>query len=265
MKKFAGKLVGTIAFLAVFLVFLSLIATPPAAEKIRRVEIAGGEELRGIVIPASDCTFLVQTEEECVEVPAGRIESIDGSRDLSTLLREKRPPLLRYETFEEIEPTGNLVLSSTFTMVNRKSETIREIDWGVAPHEYELLPNWHVFDALGNELAVRVVDEADRKRMFARLVRPVLPGEAMQFANRIVFPGAVKEEGGLFRYAHRGDYPESRLVTKMVRFPAGASIISVSPEPVSRFELDGAPILVFRRFFAKKEVRPIEVTYRLAG
>jgi len=259
------KRVGWMLGLAVTALFVApLLLLPSAAEETQRVTLAGGEELFGLVIPTSECTVLIQSDEMCVEVPLSKIEKVDGSPDVSTLFRDQTPPLLRYDTFEKIERNGDLVLHSSFAQANRSSEIVREIRWGIAPHEVALLENWKVFDDLGNSLPITVQEgEGDVRRASAALVRPILPGETLRFANRILMPGYVTKEADRFVYTNRGDYPEKRLVTRMVRLPEGAEVLSAEPKPIQQFDSGGSPVVVWRRVYARGEDYPFRVTYRL--
>lgn len=243
---------------------LALFAT--GAEPVRDVELINGEKIQAIVIPASECPVVVQTEETCLEVPLGKIRRIDGREDVAEALGADRPPLLRNDTFEELREDGGVLMRSSFSRANRSATTLREIDWGVAAHEVGLLGHWKVFDEFGNELPVRLEDrDAGAKHAFARLVRPVLPGEAIRFTSEILFPDLLTRTGDGLRYRSAGDYPEDRLVSKMVKLPAGAEIVSVSPEPAQRFDVDGAPFVLWRRYYAAGEKTPLEVVFRPAG
>jgi len=243
---------------------LALFAT--GAEPVRDVELADGSKLKAIVIPASHCPVIVQSEDVCLEVPLEKIRRIDGSPDVAEALRSKRPPLLRNETFDELQADGSVVMRSGFERRNASTGTVHEIDWGIAPHEIPLLVHWRVFDELGNELTVRLEDRANgAKHAYARLVRPILPGETIRFTTEILFPDRLaRTEEGL-SYRSVGDYPEDRLVTKMVRLPEGAEIVRVSPEPAQRFDADGVPYVVWRRYYAAGEETPLEVVFRPAG
>jgi hypothetical protein len=250
--------------LLVAMVLLCVASGAAAEETVHEIELENGEVLKGIVVPASACTALVQTDDLSLEVPLQQIRALDGKSDLPvSLLRDGRP-LLRFDTFEELLPNGDVVLHASFSRRNAGGQTIQEIDWGVAPHELSMLEHWQVFDALGNALPLRIEDREDGgKQVHATLVRPILPGETVQFTDRILQQGFVGQKDGLFLYRHRGDYPDDRLVTRMLRLPSGAQVVSVSPEPVQRLEIAGSPVVVWRRYFVAGEELPFELTYRL--
>jgi hypothetical protein len=243
---------------------LGLVLTLGAAEPIRTVELTNGETLEAIVIPASECPVVVQTDDECVEVPLDAIRKLDGRSDVAEALRADRPPLLRNETFEELRADGDVLMHSSFSRMNRSATTRYEIDWGIAPHEVALLEHWKVYDEFGNELTLRVEDRSGgAKHVFARLVRPILPGEVVRFTSEILFRDRMPNDGGTLTYRIVGDYPDDRLVSKMVKLPAGAQIEHVSPEPAQRFEVDGTPYVYWRRYYVTGEQMPLEVAFRV--
>lgn len=250
--------------IAGFTTGLALVLLVGAAEPVRHVELESGETMDAIVIPASECPVIVQSEEQCLEVPLDRIRKLDGRSDVAEALRGDRPPLLRNETFEELLPNGDVLMHSGFSRANASARTIHEIDWGIAPHEVELLEHWKVFDEFGNELPMRVEDRAaGAKHVFARLVRPILPGEVVRFTSEILFRNRVPDENGTFTYRSVGDYPEDRLVSKMLKLPEGAAIEKVAPEPAQRFDVDGVSFVYWRRYYKAGEETPLEVAFRM--
>lgn len=235
-----------------------------AAEPVRQVEFVNGETMKGIVIPASECPVVVQGDDVCLEVPLDRIRRLDGRSDVAEALRGDRPPLLRNETFEELLPNGDVIMHSGFARVNRSASTRDEIDWGIAPHEVPLLDHWNVFDEFGNELKLRVEDrDGGAKHVFARLVRPILPGETVRFTSEILFRDRMSRAGGTLTYRAVGDYPDDRLVSRMLRLPPGATIEHVSPEPAQQFDVDGVPFVHWRRYYKAGEETPMEVAFRV--
>ncbi|MFH1276756.1 MAG: hypothetical protein ABIK65_00025 [Candidatus Eisenbacteria bacterium] len=248
----------------------TLVTTVPAfggAGKTHTITLSGGDKMEGLVVPLTECAFLVQTEDASIEVPLERIETVDGSKDITTLFRSGENPLLREDVFERVLENGDVILHSTHSRENRGPRILDHLSWGIAGHEESLLADWKVFDIYGNELTMTVEepDEKGRRQARASFIRPILPGEPIRFSDRIVFHDRIQHEGDHLRYRHRGDYPEDRLVTKMILLPAGARVIAATPEPLRRFDLGGAPCLVWRRFFARGEVYPIEVDYELGG
>lgn len=252
-------------FPSIVIAFALVTAPSSRAAEKHTITLAGGETIEGLVLPLSDCAFLVQNGDRSIEIPADGIVKVDGSPDLSPLLRSGEGPLLRDDILEVIREDRSVILHSARSVENRSRTIVDHLSWGIAPHEEPLIPEWQVFDPFGNELVMTVnpPDENGRRQARATLVRPVLPGETIRCSDRIVFHDRISEDENAFLYRHRGDYPEARLVTKMILLPPGAEVIVATPEPLRRFDFEGAPCLVWRRFFAEGEVYPIEVRYRL--
>jgi hypothetical protein len=101
------------------------------------------------------------------------------------------------------------------------------------------------------------------RQVFVDLKVPVLPGEEMSHSHRFTEKNYAKRQNGIWIYKHRGDYPESRLVIKMVRLPQGAEIVNISPEPVKKFEHNGHSYVAWRRYYVKGEVVPLTIEYKL--
>jgi hypothetical protein len=247
-------------------VLAATLAGPAAAGDAHRLVLADGREVEGIVVPATEGTWIVQTRDVCLEVAAGEIRSADGKAGAGALPARGAVPLLRAETFEEVLPSGDVVVHASFARENRGSAVLDEVEWGIAPHEVALLPDWRVFDEYGTELAVAVEEqEGGARRAKVRLPRPIVPGETVRMSHRTLHRGYVTRDGDAVRWRHRGDYPEDRLVTKLVRLPAGAEVVSVTPEPAQRFEHDGATCVLWRRYYVAGEERPLEVRFRPAA
>lgn len=252
--------------LSTLLCFAMPLTTAAQAVPQHRIQLADGREIRGLVLPATECTWIVQSADLCLELTAAQIARVDGKAGVAALLEEPSTPLLRTETFDEVLPNGDVVLHSSFARFNDGTTRVDRIEWGLAPHEIALLPHWQAFDEFGNELQIQVEKEnGEHPRARARLVRPIVPGETLRFTSRIRTSDLVTKEGNVLRYTHQGDYPEDRLVTKMVCLPSGATIVSVTPEPVQRFELDGKPYVLWRRYYVAGEKHPLQVRYRLAS
>jgi hypothetical protein len=242
---------------------MGLVATAHAGSQ-RRIQLADGRELQGLVLPATECTWIVQTDDLCLELTAAQIARVDGKAGVATLVERNASPLLRTETFDDVFPDGSVLLHSSFARFNDGTTRIDRIKWGLAPHELALIPHWQAFDEFGNELPIQVEKRENGRQMArARLVRPIVPGETLRFTSRIQYEDLVQRDGDVLRYEHQGDYPEDRLVTKMVRLPAGATIVSVSPEPVQRFEIEDRPYVLWRRYYVAGEKFPLQVRYGL--
>ena len=119
-------------------------------------------------------------------------------------------------------------------------------------------------DEFGTELTLRIEDRSGgTKHVFARLVRPILPGEVVRFTSEILFREHMPDDDGTLTYRSVGNYPDDRLVSKMLKLPAGATIAHVSPEPAQQFDVDGVPFVYWRRYYKAGEETPLEVAFRV--
>jgi hypothetical protein len=226
--------------------------------------LENGDRLAGYIRPLDDGKFLIQTKDVYLEVTANQISQVDGSSDLTGLLRENEIPLLTYLTYEQLDSDGNLSYLSYFTRRNSSEEIITSINWGKAPHELTLYQDEKVIDEFGNELSMREVNRDDGGRqVFVDLTVPVLPGEKIKLFHRFTWKNYAKQKDGIWIYKHVGDYPENRLVTKMVCLPQGAEIVNISPEPVKKFEHNGYSYVAWRRYYVKGEIVPLTIEYKL--
>jgi hypothetical protein len=253
-------------FLLALVLILSMSFNAYSQESLSTHEIilGNGEKLEGYIRPLDEGKFLIQTKDVYLEVAPSQIVQVDGSSDLTGLFRENQIPLLTYRTYEELGPDGNLTYYSHFTRKNSSEEIITELKWGKAPHELTMYQDEKVYDEFGNELSMREMSRDDGGRqVFVNLAVPILPGEEMSFSNRFTWKDYAKQKDGIWTYKHSGDYPENRLVIKMVRLPQGAEIVNISPEPVKNFEHNGYRYVAWRRYYVKEEVVPLTIEYKL--
>jgi hypothetical protein len=226
--------------------------------------LENGDRLEGYIRPLDEGKFLIQTKDVYLEVTPNQILQVDGSSDLTEFFKENQIPLLTYRTYEELDPDGNLTYYSHFARKNSSEEIITELKWGKAPHELTLYQDEKVYDEFGNELFIREVTRDDGGRQVSvDLTVPILPGEEMSFSDRFTWKDYAKQKDGIWIYKHAGDYPENRLVIKMVRLPQGAEIVDISPEPVKNFEHNGYRYVAWRRYYVKGEVVPLTIEYKL--
>lgn len=155
-------------------------------------------------------------------------------------------------------------MHSRFTRSNSSDQIITQLNWGKAPHELNLYQDERVYDEFGNELFMQETNRDNGGRQVSvDLAVPILPGEKVSFSNRFVWKNFAKSKEGMWIYKHAGDYPEDRLVVKMVRLPLGAEIVNISPEPVKKFEHNGYSYVAWRRYYVKGEVIPLTIEYKL--
>jgi len=246
------------------ILYVSLNAYGQESQSIHEIILENGERLEGYTRPLDEGKFLIQTKDVYLEVTANQILQVDGSPDLTELLKGNQIPLLTYRTYEELDSDGNLRYLSYFTRRNSSEEMITVINWGKAPHELTLYQDERIYDKFGNELSMREVSRDDGGRqVFVDLAVPILPGEEMSFCHQFTWKNYAKRKDGIWIYKHRGDYPENRLVVKMVRLPLGAEIVNISPEPVKNFEHNGYSYVVWRRYYVEGEIVPLTIEYKL--
>jgi hypothetical protein len=230
----------------------------------RKIILQNGETLEGYIRPLDEGKFLIQTKDVYLEVTPNQILQLDGSSDLTNLFKTDQSPLLTYRTYEELDFEGNLTMHSRFTRKNFSDQIITQLNWGKAPHEINLYQDERVYDEFGNELFMQETNRDDGGRQVSvDLAVPILPGEEVSFSHRFVWKDFAKQKDGTWIYKHAGDYPEDRLVVKMVRLPLGAKIENISPEPVKNFEHNGYRYVSWRRYYVKGEVVPLTIEYKL--
>ncbi len=231
----------------------------------RRVELDDGRRVAGALMRIQAGSYLMQTERDCLVLTGDQIRSIDGKAAGETGVEVPERVVLENVTFERIAPDGALEVHSRIQRTNDGAEALSRVDWGVGAHELGTLADRRVVDEYGNELKLQVRDDHSirGKRVSVDLPRPVLPGERLLLTDIIRYPDGVRREGDLWVYRHRGDYPEDRLVTRSVLLPAGATVVSIQPEPIHDVTVQGRRLVVWRRYFRAGQALPWEIRYRL--
>lgn len=252
-------------FLALVVILCaSLNAYSQESPSSRKIVLQNGKTLEGYIRPLDEGKFLIQTKDVYLEVTSNQIVQVDGSSDLTNLFKTDQSPLLTYRTYEELDSKGNLSTYSHFARRNSSDQIITQLNWGKAPHELTLYQDEKVYDEFGNELFMQ---EANRdnggRQVSVDLTVPILPGEEVSFSHRFIWKDYAKQKDGIWIYKHAGDYPEDRLVIKMVRLPQVAEIVDISPEPVKKFEHNGYTYVAWRRYYVKGEVVPLTIEYKL--
>lgn len=262
-KRIATWTVALVAIgLAVAVVWVRMAAR--AELHARTVVLANGETVSGLLLPFSEQRFVLQTEDRTWIVGDKDIRQVDGGS-----LRECIPVtgdvVVAQETFEDVLPNGEIDVRSSIRHRNKGRTPIRELRWGMAPHELKYLDSFRMLDQFGNSMPLQVAGErADGgKRVKVTLVRPLFPGEEAWYTSRFLETQGTIRDGDEWVYRHVGDYPGHRLVTRSVRLPRGADVMSISPEPLHREMVDGRLLVVWRRFFMRGDTVPWEIHYRL--
>jgi hypothetical protein len=248
----------------VLILCASINAYSQESPSSQKIILQNGKILEGYIRPLDEGKFLIQTKGVYLEVTPNQIVQVDGSSDLTGLFRENQIPLLTYRTYEELNSQGDISTYSHFTRRNSSDQIITKLDWGKAPHELTLYQDEKVYDEFGNELFMQETNRDNGGRQVSvDLAVPILPGEEMSLSHRFVWKDFATQKNGTWIYKHAGDYPEDRLVVKMVRLPLGAEIINISPEPVKNFEHNGYRYVAWRRYYVKGEVVPLTIEYKL--
>lgn len=231
---------------------------------VTRIETRQGQQFDGALYALEPALYLAQGESICLLLEGDEIARA-GGREFHEDLPPTSGKIPRiFETWETILPSGDLELRSAVRVRNDGTRVIEEVDWGFAPHEFDKLDGYRVLDGFGNDLQIRIeeVPSVPGKKVRVRLLRPVMPGEELRLTTISVDRGSIRRDGEDLVYRMEGDYPDPRLVSRTVRLPNGARIVSVRPEPIHQ-EAGEAPIVMWRRFFLQGERTPWEIRYRI--
>jgi hypothetical protein len=232
-----------------------------AGPAIHTVELSSGEVLEGFMFPLYEEAFVLQAKDRCLIARAGDIRSVDGDRFGRQTAGTDVAPVIMQETFEEILPGGEIDVRSAMRYRNTGSKAWREIRWGMAKHELDLLGSYRLMDIYGNTMPVRAVEDRPNggKLVQVDLRRPLFPGEetwyTLSYRREVI-------RDDVWIYRHVGDYPDNRLVTRSVLLPPGAQIVSIDPEPLYRIQVGRQWLVVWRRYFLRSDRVPWQIRFR---
>jgi hypothetical protein len=267
MKMRRILMVMALSLMTVLVVFLILRFTGGGrVGQAHTIGLRGGHSIEGALVELQESVYLVQTSDQCIILPREEIREIDGEPiALAEPQMVSRVPTL-FKTFEDLSPHGEIEFHATDDYQNPGPGILCRVDWGLGPHELWQLETYQVFDEFGNPIPLRVEEDPkiSGKRIHIELPRPVLPGETLRLTSIYRQQDGVMRDGETWIYRHRGDYPDDRLVTRTVRLPAGAEILSVAPEPLHQLASGGRKLVVWRRYFFKGEIIPWEIRYKLS-
>jgi len=252
----------------ILLLGLTLMASLTLAQTWS-VTLADGKKHEGDLIRIEPGRYLLQSEGALLELT-------DDDLDPDTFTIRKRADaaperrLVETRDYIELHPDGTGTFYWEMEVVNDTRKAITELRFGYAPWEREVADQRTYRDPFGNVLVPeydpprdRWADKPDeRVEISLPLPVPVAPGETMTINADEISPRAFRTADG-FRYKFHGDFSEDRLIWHKVRLPQGASITSIDPEPVARFEQDGFEYVMWRRYYVKHEVAPLIVLYDL--
>lgn len=259
-------LTWTVALAAVVLALVTLWirVTPRAMPESRTVVLSNGETVSGWLLPLNEPRFVLQTEKASWIVDIGDIRTVDGE-PVSGSMPAGGDAVVVQETFEDVGPGGDIDVYSSMRHRNNGAEPVRELRWGMAPHEVDYIDSFRVLDRFGHSMPLEVVETRPDggKRVKVTLARPLFPGEESWYTSYFRQSRTVFRDGDTWVYRNVGDYPGNRIVTRSVLLPAGAEVVSITPDPLHRDTVDGRELVVWRRFFMRGDRVPWEIRYRL--
>lgn len=231
------------------------------------LKLSNGKVLKdAVVVRMSPATYIVQTNDALLELSEDEIDS-DSLRQRD--FKDERAPVVTNHYFE-IHADGTATSYWTMPITNNSRYALDEIRMGLAPWERAMVDQRVFVDDRGQVLKSEydpprkkwAKDPKKRIQHNLQLNQPLAPGEKMTFTGRETSSRIHKTDDGLLFKFH-GDYSEDRHLTLKVKIPQGAKIQRISPAPSVKFEHEGCEYLVWRRYYQKAEVYPIEVIYNL--
>ncbi len=242
------------------LLLLLLAAETCCATEVR---LTDGRTLTGVLRPVDEATYLLQTGDALYELEGRQIREVDGDRDLP---RPEGRRLVRSSCYEVLRADGSVEAWNTFHVANDGRELQTSVVWGAGPHEMETYRTLKILDPWGNTLPHRFEPRpgTDIQNVIVELAVPVLPGESVEMSMSTIRPRGAFRDGDVWTCTYPGDFPDDRLYERKLRLPAGAEVLTVSPE-VRVHEHGGASFVSWRRYYPQGTSFPLTVTYRLPG
>jgi hypothetical protein len=253
------------------LLTLSLVAlgAATAGAETWTVKLRDGSTHEGQLIRLEAGRYLLQSEGTIYELS-------DDDIDPATFARHSRKdaqpdrPVAQTHLYDELHADGTATMHWESRVHNDSKKALTEMRFGLAPWERAHADARQYHDPFGNALVPSY--DPPRERWAAKpdariqvdlpLTVPVAPGETTIVNCQETAPRVQRTEKG-FRYLNHGDYAENRLVWLKVRLPYGASIDSITPTPTARFTEEGYEYVMWRRYYAKGEMTPLEIRYTL--
>jgi len=235
-----------------------------ASPKIHDITLASGDHFEGLIFPVRSSQYLLQTESQCLLLGPADISAIDGTQlPESPIPTAGGNPWIQ-ETFEEISADGSVLVRSSKNHINTTDQVIVSRKWGIAPHEAKLFEDYKIIDQYGNELTYQLSNRSSGGQLLqVVLARPILPGEVERLTTIFKNDDSVFQSDSTWVYRNAGRYPDNRLATRAVSLPAGATVISVDPEPLFQGRIDNRWLIVWRRYFHRTEETIWEIRYQL--
>lgn len=219
-----------------------------------------------LIVRLNPATYIVQTDDKLLELSEDELApaSLQGHN-----FQDKRPPVIT-QHFDEVHADGTATRYWTLPITNHGRKAMTEIRMGLAFWERAVVDQNTFVDNRGMTL-VSSYDPPREKwasqpdkiiRHTLAMNTPLAPGESMTFTGKQTTPRIHETKEGLL-YRHNGGYSEDRLLWLKVRLPLDAQIVRMSPVPSVRFEHEGCQYLMWKHYYKKDEMFPLEVIYTL--
>ncbi len=254
--------------LVVLIILAALLLSTPSTmadddPKDTEIKLKDGKVLRGVLRQIRPSFYLVQTDDELIELSAEEIELVNGQQGIPSVGNER--PLATSMHRAQLQPDGSLDLWTFEEITNTHDEILTYAMFGAKERELPTMKTMQAYDQFGNRLNVRIEPRAGTGlyNVFIDFEVPILPGESMRGSLRYVYQNQIECDGQRCRNQFWGDFPEDRLHTRRVELPKGAKLLKVDPEPNLQYEHDGKTVVVWRRYYPAKTGFPLVVEYEL--
>ncbi len=250
------------ALLLTLLLAGSAIAADPGTVTLRDGKVLED----AVIVRLNPATYIVQTQDKLYEFSG---DELDPASMQEHNFKDKRPPITTHN-YDEIHADGTATRYWTMPLFNDGRKAMTEIRMGLAYWERAMVDQITYVDNRGITLA-STYDPPRKKwskspnkniRHTLHLTSPLAPGESMTFTGSET-SNRIRSEGEEKHYLFHGDYSEGRLVTLKVRLPQDAKINTISPKPNARFEHENCQYVMWKRYYQKGEVIPLEIFYTL--
>jgi bla regulator protein BlaR1 len=170
------------------------------------------------------------------------------------------------EVFNDIQPDGTILFRNTTGQINRSGKKVTTD--GFINSDFVHVTN--MSDAKGRPLKFTSMHEEDIYRYEVTFNEPVLPGELIEYTSEGTMKGLVKpapDTQNTFKYFMRhwpaAGQPTLRIETYLL--PAGAELISTTPEDMQRRTKDGRIELHVEKMIPTGGSITTAFQYRLTG
>jgi hypothetical protein len=239
--------------------------SPRAEAGTSAIVLADGRVLQGRIRALQESRYLVQGEldgeQVVLELPAAQIASVGGAATLPAY--DPADPVRETQFYEQVDARGGVTNWSTMELRNEGRTLMTQVRWGLADWELERTKHMRVLDLYGHELHPQVEARGEGHGLTIDLAVPVPPLTTQTLGVGYRDEGVVHAEGDHWSYTFTGDFPEDRLISRLVQLPTGATVLGTTPEATYTADSKGAPLIFWRRYYAARERLPLTVRYRL--